>query len=85
MLVELSPKGDDKGEALKFIAKHYGIPIKMTVAIGDNLNDLPMIEAAGTGIAVENAVEDLKECADAVCPSCNDDGVAYVIKKYGLA
>ena len=85
VLVELSPKGDDKGEALKFIAKHYGIPIEKTVAIGDNLNDLPMIEAAGTGIAVENAVEDLKECADDVCPSCNDDGVAYVIKKYGLA
>ena len=85
MLVELSPKGDDKGEALKFIAGHYNIPAESTVAIGDNLNDLPMIKAAGTGIAVANAVEEFKAFSDDVCPSCDDGGVADVIKKYGLA
>ena len=85
VLVELSPKGDDKGEALKFIAGHYNIPAESTVAIGDNLNDLPMIKAAGTGVAVANAVEEFKAFADDVCPSCDDGGVADVIKKYGLA
>ena len=85
VLVEVSPKGDDKGEALKFLAEHYGIPIDKTVAIGDNLNDLPMIEAAGTGVAVMNATEELKEYADDVCPSCDEGGVAHVIKKYGFA
>lgn len=85
VLVEVSPKGDDKGEALKFLANHYNIPIKNTVAIGDNLNDLPMILAAGVGVAVENAVEEFKSHADDVCPSCDEGGVADVIEKYGFA
>lgn len=84
VLVEVSPKGDDKGEALKFLAEHYNIPIENTVAVGDNLNDLPMILAAGTGVAVENAVEEFKNHADDICPSCDDGGVADVIEKYGL-
>lgn len=85
VLVEVSPKGDDKGAALKFIAAHYGIPIEKTVAVGDNLNDLPMIKAAGTGVAVANAVDEFKVFADDVCASCDDGGVAQVIRKYGLA
>ena len=85
VLVEVSPKGDDKGAALKFIAAHYGIPIEKTVAVGDNLNDLPMIKAAGTGVAVANAVDEFKVFADDVCASCDDGGVAEVIRKYGLA
>lgn len=85
VLVEVSPKGDDKGEALRFLAAHYNIPIENTVAIGDNLNDLPMILAAGTGVAVENAVEEFKSHADDVCPSCDEGGVADVIEKYGFA
>ena len=85
VLVEVSPKGDDKGEALKFLSAHYNVPIENTVAIGDNLNDLPMIEAAGTGVAVANAEEGLKAEADDVCPSCDEGGVAAVIRKYGLS
>ena len=83
VLVEVSPLGDDKGNALKFLANHYGISIENTVAIGDNLNDLPMIVAAGTGVAVGNAAQGLKEAADFI--SCtNDEGaVAQVIKKFG--
>ena len=80
----VSLNGDDKGEALKFLAEHYNIPIENTVAVGDNLNDLPMILAAGTGVAVENAVEEFKKHADDICPSCDDGGVADVIEKYGL-
>ena len=78
-------KGDDKGAALKYIADYYKIPLENTVAVVDNLNDLPMIEAAGTGVAVANALEELKTYADEVCPSCDDDGIAFVIRKNGLA
>lgn len=85
VLVEVSPKGDDKGQALKYIAAHYNIPVEDTVAIGDNLNDLPMIKAAGVGVAVQNAVPEFKKFADVVCPSCDDGGVADIIKKYGFA
>lgn len=83
VLVEVSPLGDDKGSALRFLANHYGIDIKDTVAAGDNLNDLPMIIAAGTGVAVGNAVQGLKDAADYI--SCtNDEGaIAQVIKKFG--
>lgn len=85
VLVEVSPKGDDKGAALRFLAAHYGIPPEKTVAIGDNLNDLPMIKAAGVGVAVANGVEEFRSFADEVCSSCNDGGVAEVIRKYGLS
>lgn len=83
-LVEMSPKGDDKGYALKFIANHFGIDLSSTVAIGDNLNDLSMIQAASIGVAVGNAVEGLKAQADYVSASNNDDAVAQIIEKYGF-
>ena len=84
VLVEVSPMGDTKGEALKFLAKHYGIPIGKTVAVGDNLNDLSMIKAAGIGCAVSNATTQLKEAADFVSVSNNDGALAQIIYKYGF-
>ncbi len=84
VLVEVSPKGDDKGKALEFLAGHYGVPREKTVAVGDNFNDLPMIKAAGVGVSVANGVEEFRAFADDVCPSCDEGGVAYVIRKYGL-
>ena len=84
VLVEVSPKGDDKGQALRYLATHYGIAVEDTVAIGDNLNDLPMIKAAGVGVAVQNAVPEFKQFADVICPSCDDGGVAEIIRKYGF-
>ena len=83
VLVEVSPAGDTKGEALKFLASHYGIDIAKTVAVGDNLNDLSMIEAAGTGVAVGNAVEELKARADFVALTNDEGAVAQVIEKFG--
>lgn len=83
VLVEVSPLGDTKGAALKFLAAHYGIDIAETVAVGDNLNDITMIEAAGVGVAVGNAVAELKAAADFVTVTNNEGAVAQVIKKYG--
>lgn len=83
-LVELVQRGCDKGGALSYLAQHYGIPLAQTIAIGDNLNDLPMVRAAGLGVAVENGEKLLKQEADFITRSCNEDGVAYVIKKFGL-
>ena len=82
-LVEVSPIGDTKGEGLKFLADYYGIDIADTIAIGDNLNDISMIEVAGVGVAVGNAVNALKSKADFIA-STNDNGaVAQVIKMFG--
>lgn len=85
VLIEVSPLGDNKGEAVKFLAKHYGIPIELSVAIGDNLNDLSMVKAAGMGVAVGNASPKLKVAADFISVSNNEGAVAQIIKKFGFA
>lgn len=83
VLVEVSPIGDNKGEALKFLAAHYNIPIEKTVAVGDNLNDISMIKVAGVGCAVGNAVKELKDAANFISVSNNDGALAQIIKKFG--
>ena len=83
VLVEVSPLGDTKGAALKFLAARYGIDIADTVAIGDNLNDITMIESAGVGVAVGNAVPELKAKADFVAVTNNEGALAQIINKYG--
>ena len=76
--------GDNKGAALEFLAKHFGIDIKDSVAIGDNLNDLSMIKIAGTGVAVGNAVQALKDAADYVSVTNDEGAVAEIIEKFGF-
>lgn len=83
-LVEISPLYDNKGEALKFLANSYGIPLDETIAIGDNLNDLSMIKAAGIGVAVGNAVDELKQNADFITVSNDEGAVAKIINKFGF-
>lgn len=83
VLIEVSPFGETKGEAVKFLAAHYGVPIDKCCAIGDNLNDLSMIEAAGVGVAVGNAVDGLKAAANFVTVTNDEGAVAMVIDKFG--
>lgn len=85
VLVEVSPLGDNKGEALKFLANYYNVPIEKTVAVGDNLNDLSMIEVAGIGCAVGNAAQPLKDAADFISVTNNEGALAQIIQKFGLA
>ncbi|MFC5701946.1 Cof-type HAD-IIB family hydrolase [Cohnella faecalis] len=73
-----------KGHALRFLAKHFDIPIEETIAMGDAMNDHEMVEAAGLGVAMANAVPALKEIADYVTLSNNDDGVRHVLEKFIL-
>ena len=62
--------------------EYHNISLQELVAIGDAENDLDMIEAAGLGLAVGNAVTELKTIADAIVPSLQEDGVAWAIKEY---
>lgn len=84
ILAEIMPKNQNKGEAVKFIAAHYGVNLSDVIAVGDNYNDLPMLKAAGLGVAVGNAEEALKSAADDVAPPSWEDGVGYIINKYCL-
>ena len=63
------------------LAKRLGIAIEDTVAVGDNLNDLSMVKAAGLGVSVANGVDALKEAADLVVPSVQEGGVARLIER----
>ncbi|MDE7301593.1 MAG: Cof-type HAD-IIB family hydrolase [Clostridia bacterium] len=85
VLIEVSPLNETKGSALKFLAAHYGVPMEKTCAVGDNLNDLSMVEAAGVGVAVGNAVKGLKDKADFVAATNDEGAVAQVIKKFGYS
>ena len=80
--LEIFPKGMNKGRALRMICKEKGIALKETMAFGDQELDLPMIEAAYIGIAMENGIPEIKEAARFVTKSNNDAGVAYGIAKY---
>lgn len=82
--LELLHREGTKGHALRFLAEYYGIPMEETIAIGDAWNDREMIEAAGLGVAMANAVSGLKELADYVTFSNNEDGVKHVLEKFVL-
>lgn len=83
-LVEVVSRGCDKGDALRYLAAHYGVPVEESIGIGDNHNDLPLVQAAGLGVAIGNAVKALKDAADVIAPCCDEDGVGYIVRKYGL-
>ncbi len=80
--VEINQKNANKGAALLALAEHLGIGHRQTIAFGDGLNDLPMIEAAGTGIAMVNGAEETRTAADWIAPICDEDGVAAGIEKF---
>lgn len=79
--LEILPEGTSKGEALKKLAEELRIPMEETIAIGDELNDLSMVKAAGLGVAVANGNPELIKIADYVTKSHDEDGVAEVIDK----
>ena len=60
--------------ALDFLCGKYGIALENTVAIGDNFNDMPMIEHAGKGIAMGNAPDEVKQAADYVTDTNDENG-----------
>lgn len=83
VLVEISPYGETKGRAVEFLAQHYGVKIGETCAVGDNLNDLSMIETAGYGVAVGNAANGLIDRAKHVTVTNDEGAIARVIKDFG--
>lgn len=83
-ILDLVPLGVTKGSALEHVAARLGIDRKETMAIGDNWNDVGMLEWAGQGIVMANAAEELRILAKTrgwkQAPSTEDDGVAVVVE-----
>ncbi len=83
--IEFNHKGVNKGAGLRFIAHMLGVKPEETIAIGDNFNDLPMIQAAGLGVGVQNTIKDMKPLCGYITEATNDEGaVAEVIEKFIL-
>lgn len=80
--LEISPKGMTKGKALSKICENLHIKKEETIAIGDQELDIPMFMEAGVGIAVGNAIPELKEIADFVTASNNEAGIADGLEHY---
>lgn len=81
--MEFNHKGVSKGTGLEKLCHILNIPIEDTIAIGDNFNDLSMIQMAGLGVGVANTIEDMKDQCDVITKNdCNHDAVAEVINRY---
>ena len=82
--IEINQFGCDKGDGLTHLAEYLGLTMDQVMACGDAENDTKMIEAAGLGVVMENGTRELKEIADFITKTNNEDGVAYAIEKYVL-
>jgi Cof subfamily protein (haloacid dehalogenase superfamily) len=83
-ILDLMPPGVSKGKALEKLARRLGVDRKETMAIGDNWNDVDMIEWAGQGVMMGNAVDELRDLAKTrgwtLAPSNDEDGVAVMLE-----
>lgn len=84
-MVELLPPGSSKGAALKLLLKDLKLAPEQVMAIGDAENDVEMIQLAGVGVAMGQAAQNVKDAADYVTGSCDEDGVAQAIERFVLA
>ena len=79
--IEVMAQGIDKAASLDRLVKTLGIRQEEVIAFGDGYNDLSMIEYAGLGVAMDNAVDGVKERADMITKSHDDDGIAYTLSQ----
>ena len=78
--LEFLNKEVNKGVGVEMLAKHMGITLDQVITMGDAGNDLHMIECAGMGVAMGNAFEEIKEVANYITDTHENDGVAKAIK-----
>jgi len=83
-LLEFMPKGVTKAYGIQLLAQELGIEQAEVMAIGDEENDLSMIAYAGVGVAMGNAISAVKEAADVVTATNEEDGVAKIVSEYVL-
>lgn len=83
-MVEITPYGIDKGTSLISQCKRWGIPVENSIAFGDGMNDITMLQAAGIGIAMGNARDEVKAAANKICGRIEDDGLYDCVKELGL-
>ena len=79
--IEINSRAATKGNGLRRLAEHLGIPLAQTAAVGDARNDLSMLQAAGVGVAMGNASEEIRSAAAFVTDDCDRDGAARAVAR----
>jgi Cof subfamily protein (haloacid dehalogenase superfamily) len=77
--------GANKGDAIDLVCRRLEVSQSNVMVIGDDLNDLPMFSYSKISIAMANAPEQVKQKATAVAPANDDEGVAWALRKFGVA
>ena len=80
--IEIMPENIDKAVSLEKLCEYVGVTREQLAACGDGYNDMPMIRYAGLGIAMANAKEPVREAADVITLSNDEDGIAAALEKY---
>lgn len=84
LFVDVIPKDGGKPEGIKKICEHYGIKQEEIMAFGDGENDCQMLKYAKIGIAMGNASEKVKSCADYVTDDVDENGIENALKHFGI-
>ncbi len=84
VFADVVPRGSTKAVGIDQMIKHFGIPLTATMAFGDGGNDLPMLRHAGIGVAMGNSDKTVREGADYVTSSVDEDGIFLALKHYGV-
>lgn len=79
-IYEFRPAGVTKWSAIRRLARIWDVGDEAICAVGDDVNDVEMIRAAGLGVAMGNAVPEVKQAADRICPAQADDGLVEVVE-----
>lgn len=81
---DIVDKNTSKAVGIQALLTHYQLDWEDVIAFGDSMNDMEMIQAAGCGIAMGNAIEPLKQAADFVTRAVDEDGIWYGLEKLGM-
>lgn len=82
--VDIIPANGGKGKGIEAILEYYGIDRSESMAFGDGGNDIEMLQTVGTGVAMGNALDHVKEVADEICGTSADDGIYHYCLENGL-
>ena len=82
--LDIIPKGSGKGNAVKKVLEHLGLSTEEAIAFGDGGNDVDMLQVVGTGVAMGNAKDNVKQAADEICGSVDEDGVYHYLREKRL-
>jgi len=78
-MCEIAPHGVSKWSGILHLAEDWGIQPEEVCAVGDDVNDIPMIQGAGLGVAMGNALDEVKAAADRIAPCHDSDGLVEVV------